>query len=298
MGYGMVWDWEQSDHCAEWIWRGSGDGDGEDAGQPSELEAKQTRRRRNGVQNFSDLFSSRLPSLNTFSLQLKSGGLSLPGLRGTSSLDIRSPKEPTAREHGYPALGSLLKSIDSSLPLSNPRSLARASVRCFPGCEHSSSLTHTLEWQAGTWDRRAAAAHYSDKIVYEPVHLQGAMVFAAKQAAVRRKLAARFRQLWQHLTDRISGPDKAASSQSSGIDEDGIAGGGEETDDEYGHQSASEEEPVAGGSGDVPVARDKEEDEEDEEEDGEGRADRDADTDVRRAEMDELLAMHAPLEEL
>ncbi|KAJ7303090.1 hypothetical protein DFH08DRAFT_977305 [Mycena albidolilacea] len=159
----------------------------------------------------------------------------------------------------------------------------------------------TLEWQAGTWDRRAAAAHYSGKIAYEPVHLQGAMAFAAKQAAVRQKLAARFRQLWQHLTDRISGPDEAASSQSSGIDEDGIAGGGEETDDDYGHQSASEEEPVAGGSGDVPVARDKEEDEEDEEdeeEDGEGRADRDADADVRRAEMDKLLAMHALLEEL
>ncbi|KAJ7334619.1 hypothetical protein DFH08DRAFT_625815, partial [Mycena albidolilacea] len=56
----------------------------------------------------------------------------------------------------------------------------------------------TLEWQAGTWDRRAAAAHYSGKIAYEPVHLQGAMAFAAKQAAVRQKLAARFRQLWQH----------------------------------------------------------------------------------------------------
>ncbi|KAJ7866278.1 hypothetical protein B0H14DRAFT_3442547 [Mycena olivaceomarginata] len=98
---------------------------------------------------------------------------------------------------------------------------------------------------------------------------------------------------WQAGTwDR---PDEGASSQSSGIDEDGIAGGGKETDDEYGHQSTSEEEPVAGGSGGVPVASGGEEDEE---EDGEGRADRDADTDARRAEMDKLLAMHAPLEEL
>jgi hypothetical protein len=121
------------------------------------------------------------------------------------------------------------------------------------------------------------------------------MVFAAKQAAVRRKLATCFRQLWWQLTDRISGPDEGASSQSSGIDEDGIAGGGEETDDEYRRQSTLEEEPVAGGSGGVPVASDGEEDKE---EDGEGRADRDADTDARRAEMDKLLAMHAPLKEL
>ncbi|KAJ7358147.1 hypothetical protein DFH08DRAFT_953333 [Mycena albidolilacea] len=147
----------------------------------------------------------------------------------------------------------------------------------------------------GASPARRDAAHYSGKIVYEPVHLQGAMAFAAKQAVVQRKLATRFRQLWRQLTDRISGPDEGASSQSSGIDKDGIAGGGEETDDEYGRQSTSEEEPVAGGSGGVPVASDGEEDEE---EDGEGRADRDADTDTRRAEMDKLLAMHALLEEL
>ncbi|KAJ7866009.1 hypothetical protein B0H14DRAFT_2573565 [Mycena olivaceomarginata] len=40
---------------------------------------------------------------------------------------------PGTREHGYLALGSLLKSIDSSPPLANPQSLARASVQCFPG---------------------------------------------------------------------------------------------------------------------------------------------------------------------
>jgi hypothetical protein len=34
------------------------------------------------------------------------------------------------------------------------------------------------------------------------------------------------------------------------------------------------------------------------EEDGEGSVDREVDTDARRAEMDKLLAMHAPPEEL
>jgi hypothetical protein len=153
----------------------------------------------------------------------------------------------------------------------------------------------TLEWQAGIWDRRATAAHYDGKIVYQPVHLQGAMALAAKQAAVRRKLAARFQRLWQPLTNRISGPGEGESSQSSGMDEDGIAGVGEDGDDEYGHGVASEEEPAMGSTGDVADDQDRAEGEE---EDEEGSADGDAATDARRAEMDELLAMHAPLEEL
>jgi hypothetical protein len=153
----------------------------------------------------------------------------------------------------------------------------------------------TLEWQAGVWDRRAAAAHYTGKVVYMPVHLQGAMALAAKQAAVRRKLAARFRRLWRPLTDRISGSDEGASSESSGMDEDGIAGGEGDPEDEYRNNSASEDESTGGGSGGM------EEDgagEGDGEEDGEGSVDREVDTDARRAEMDELLAMHAPPEEL
>jgi hypothetical protein len=40
MGYGMVWNWEQSDHCTEWIQRGSGARDGVDAGQPMESEVR------------------------------------------------------------------------------------------------------------------------------------------------------------------------------------------------------------------------------------------------------------------
>ncbi|KAJ7763899.1 hypothetical protein B0H14DRAFT_2633688 [Mycena olivaceomarginata] len=158
-----------------------------------------------------------------------------------------------------------------------------------------------VEWckvytRAGVWDRRATAAHYGGKIVSQPVHLQGAMALAAKQAAVRRKLAVRFRRLWRPLTDRISGSDEAASSQSSGVDEDGIASGEEDTEDEYGHEPASEEEPAAGGAGGVADG-DREGDGDVGEEDEEGSADRAADTDTRRAKMDELLAMHAPLEE-
>jgi hypothetical protein len=74
MGYGIVWDWEQSNHCAEWIRRGSRDEDREDAGQPSELEVKQ-RDREMECKIFSVFLLPTIPSLNTFSLQLKSGGL-------------------------------------------------------------------------------------------------------------------------------------------------------------------------------------------------------------------------------
>ncbi|KAJ7805870.1 hypothetical protein B0H14DRAFT_3770189 [Mycena olivaceomarginata] len=74
MGYGMVWHWERSDHCAEWIWRGSGDGDGEDAGQPSELEASNATEKWS-AKFFQSFFLPANPSLNTFFLQLKSGGL-------------------------------------------------------------------------------------------------------------------------------------------------------------------------------------------------------------------------------
>ncbi|KAJ7360889.1 hypothetical protein DFH08DRAFT_800310 [Mycena albidolilacea] len=77
----------------------------------------------------------------------------------------------------------------------------------------------TLEWQAGVWDARAAPGHYQGKIAYLGTHLEGAMAFAARQAVLRRMLATRFRRLWWCLTDRISGPEAVASSESSGVDE-------------------------------------------------------------------------------
>ncbi|KAF7337265.1 hypothetical protein MSAN_02279000 [Mycena sanguinolenta] len=74
----------------------------------------------------------------------------------------------------------------------------------------------TLEWQAKIWDGRAATEHYNSKVAYAPAHLEGARAYAARQAAVRRTLAARFRWLWWKLTDRIGGESVATSSESSG----------------------------------------------------------------------------------
>ncbi|KAJ7805529.1 hypothetical protein B0H14DRAFT_2611299 [Mycena olivaceomarginata] len=71
---------------------------------------------------------------------------------------------------------------------------------------------HTLEWQAGVWDQRATREHYSRKIAYAEAHLQGAMALAVRQAAMRRKLVGRFRQLWWSAEASRA----AASSESSG----------------------------------------------------------------------------------
>ncbi|KAJ7786999.1 hypothetical protein B0H14DRAFT_2629889 [Mycena olivaceomarginata] len=50
----------------------------------------------------------------------------------------------------------------------------------------------TLEWQAARWDERAVSTHYNGRIQYSAAHLQGAIALAARQAAVRRRLARRF----------------------------------------------------------------------------------------------------------
>jgi hypothetical protein len=55
--------------------------------------------------------------------------------------------------------------------------------------EEMNCCLRTLAWQARVWDGRAAAAHYTGKLVYSSVHMEGAMAFAARQAAMRRKLA-------------------------------------------------------------------------------------------------------------
>ncbi|KAF7361555.1 CxC2 domain-containing protein [Mycena sanguinolenta] len=108
----------------------------------------------------------------------------------------------------------------------------------------------TLEWQAKLWDQRADTAHYCGKIAYQGVHLQGAMAFAARQATVRRKLAAGFRRLWWPLTDRIKENHAPASSESSGVDEqDGFDDGGlddGEGSEDDGDGSLSEGERDAG----------------------------------------------------
>ncbi|KAJ7355488.1 hypothetical protein DFH08DRAFT_803496 [Mycena albidolilacea] len=42
----------------------------------------------------------------------------------------------------------------------------------------------TLEWQATIWDQRAKPGHYTGTIVYSPIHWEGAMALAARQATL------------------------------------------------------------------------------------------------------------------
>ncbi|KAJ7796028.1 hypothetical protein B0H14DRAFT_2391100 [Mycena olivaceomarginata] len=139
----------------------------------------------------------------------------------------------------------------------------------------------TLEWQASIWDARAASEHYTGSRVFSSLHLQGAMAFAARQAAVRRKLATRFRRMWWSLTDKIEGPYTAASSESSGIDDNAHSFAG-------GNGSGSEDD--SGGA--------EEEEEPEEEElalDGEGVDATMSQEEIasRQAAMDELIAIQS-----
>ncbi|KAJ7615463.1 hypothetical protein FB45DRAFT_1035452 [Roridomyces roridus] len=61
----------------------------------------------------------------------------------------------------------------------------------------------TLRWQAKQWDNRAVPVHYTGKRVYSDTHSQGAMAYAARQAAIWRQLAGRFERLWWPLTCRV-----------------------------------------------------------------------------------------------
>jgi hypothetical protein len=139
----------------------------------------------------------------------------------------------------------------------------------------------TLEWQASIWDARAASEHYTRSRVFSSLHLQGAMAFAARQAAVRRKLATRFRRMWWSLTDKIEGPYTAASSESSGIDDNAYSFAG-------GNGSGSED--------DSGVAEEEEEPEEEELAlDGEGVDATMSQEEIasRQAAMDELIAIQS-----
>ncbi|KAF7341646.1 hypothetical protein MSAN_02062400 [Mycena sanguinolenta] len=151
----------------------------------------------------------------------------------------------------------------------------------------------TLETQVSEWDRRACATHYTGKTVYSPTHLAGAMAFASRQAAVRRTLAKRFRRLWWQLTDKITRPAEAASSESSGIDEQdgqdlgldgpnsddkGAGTDGESNNRMKGDAVLVERAPVQGDDSDV-------------DQEGSGSESSASDMAVRAAEMDELLAL-------
>ncbi|KAJ7784055.1 hypothetical protein B0H14DRAFT_2630667 [Mycena olivaceomarginata] len=109
--------------------------------------------------------------------------------------------------------------------------------------EEMNCCLRTLAWQAGVWDGRAAATHYTGKLVYSSVHMEGAMAFAARQAAMRRKFARRFGKLWYLLGVLSERPEAFESSDSSEDEADlrfgGNNGGGNGSDSD---SDAEEEE--------------------------------------------------------
>ncbi|KAJ7861829.1 hypothetical protein B0H14DRAFT_3445083 [Mycena olivaceomarginata] len=121
----------------------------------------------------------------------------------------------------------------------------------------------TLEWQAACWDERALSTHYRGQIKYTAPHLQGAIALAAKQAAVRRELACRFRRCWWRLSDRIARPQAGDSGQS-----------GQSSDEDWEDWPFTEMADPGG-----------EQQQEEEEEEEEGAEER------RRVKMDELLTI-------
>ncbi|KAJ7729882.1 hypothetical protein B0H14DRAFT_3518187 [Mycena olivaceomarginata] len=143
--------------------------------------------------------------------------------------------------------------------------------------EEMNRCLRTLEWQAGVWDQRATREHYCGRIVYAEAHLQGAMALAARQAAMRRKLASRFHQLWWSA----EGSQAAGSSESSGGEEPDVAFGGHgfgnDSGSDDGDEGDSDVEPAGSGAGGAGA-----------EMEGEMSGDELA---ARRAEMNTLLAI-------
>ncbi|KAJ7669056.1 hypothetical protein B0H14DRAFT_3538816 [Mycena olivaceomarginata] len=137
----------------------------------------------------------------------------------------------------------------------------------------------------------AVSAHA--RIQYSAVHLHGAMALAARQAAVRRKLAHRFRRMWWRLSDRVAQPQRGSSAQSS--DEEEWDDDDEGPDAEAVEPGNSEEHGVGGedggwggGRGAMLDLRESSRGAAEEEEEEEGKAE---DAEGHRARMDELLAI-------
>ncbi|KAF8149702.1 hypothetical protein K438DRAFT_1779186 [Mycena galopus ATCC 62051] len=84
----------------------------------------------------------------------------------------------------------------------------------------------TLEWQAKVWDQMASPLHYRGKILFSKIHLQGAMAFAARQAACGGSSVTTF-----------AGFGIDGNGESSGGEDAEIASGGE------GDGCAGEQEP-------------------------------------------------------
>ncbi|KAF8208554.1 hypothetical protein K438DRAFT_1961156 [Mycena galopus ATCC 62051] len=141
----------------------------------------------------------------------------------------------------------------------------------------------TLEWQATRWSERAAESHYRSSIVYGAQHREGAMVFAVRQATLRRRLANRFRHLWAPLSDRIQEREGTASSASSGVDMEHETFGGAA-------EGSGDEVSVDEGGG---ASRGGEQEEERGEPPEEGKDLSSEEVEMRRAEMDTLLAVQS-----
>ncbi|KAJ7619486.1 hypothetical protein FB45DRAFT_1033340 [Roridomyces roridus] len=86
----------------------------------------------------------------------------------------------------------------------------------------------TLGWQAKQWDARGVVTHYTGKRVYSDTHAQGAMVYAARQAAIRRQLAGRFERLWWPLTCRVRDLGREKPSAPPHEEEEWVADEGDE----------------------------------------------------------------------
>ncbi|KAJ7729886.1 hypothetical protein B0H14DRAFT_3518191 [Mycena olivaceomarginata] len=157
--------------------------------------------------------------------------------------------------------------------------------------EWSKAYARVKRWreEAVQWDQRATPDHYTGQIAYSATHAQGAMALAARAAAVRRKLASRFRRLWCKVSDRVAGEDGASSSGSGGdsdSDDSGDEGAWTDEQEEPGLPAPEQPENEAR----TPEGEEGEP-EGDGSEGGDTEEDDGGDVERRRNEMDELLAI-------
>ncbi|KAJ7363735.1 hypothetical protein DFH08DRAFT_798215 [Mycena albidolilacea] len=142
--------------------------------------------------------------------------------------------------------------------------------------EEMNRCLRTLVWQARVWDGRATAAHYTGKLVYSSVHMEGAMAFAARQATMQWKLARRFDSLEDEADLWFGGNNGGGNGSDSDSD-------AEEEEARLEGEAVQEGDTEEGGG---------DEEESDKENKGDGGEDLSPEqVDVRRAWMDELLAI-------
>ncbi|KAF7378027.1 CxC2 domain-containing protein [Mycena sanguinolenta] len=103
----------------------------------------------------------------------------------------------------------------------------------------------TLQWQAKLWDARADASYYCGKITCRSSHLQGAMAFAARQAAARCKLEMGFHCLcgfgWDD-EDEDDPEDDEAGPMPEADGEAAVQGAADRSNGQHGRQEPEEED--------------------------------------------------------